>query len=96
METLQLIGVVLGSLAVIITSLGVIWSKVFGRFIARPIAQAVRREFEEAIEQIVVQQIGSLPTHIGKALARIELLERDVDALWERTRNGSSKKPKLN
>lgn len=94
MRTLQLLGVVLGSLAVILTSLSVIWSKFFSRFIARPIAKAVRREFEEAIEQIVVQQIGSLPTHIGKALARIELLERDVNALWERTRNGQEKKPK--
>lgn len=86
MTTLQNYALFITLVAGVITSLGIIWSKFLGRFIARPMARAIRKEFEEAVEQIVVQTIGLLPKYIGEAQARISKLEHDVNALWKRLR----------
>lgn len=83
------IGVGIVFFASVITAMSVIWTKFLGRYIARPIAKVIRQEFEEAIEQVVVQQIGFLPMHIGKLQAQVESLRKDMNELWKQKRANS-------
>ena len=91
--------VILG--AAVITALGVLWAKVLGPFIGKPIGKAIRTELEDLVEQIVVRLNNELLRRIGshesrlnahdnrleKHDNRLDILETDMSSLLVRFRS---------
>lgn len=76
-EWLLGLAAVLGSVAAIITSVSVIWSRTVGPYLAKPIAKAIRHELTEAVE-IIFADSPVIHEHIREVTQEVVAKESAV------------------